>query len=244
MPKMITEVINGKTYHSLAQVSREFGLSTKTVYGRHYRGEHGDDLVRKPKKGRTEKNGVYFEHNGDTYTSINSISQVLGISYNAVKRQYDKYPNPDEFKKHILAFAKSRNQIKEKANAKSDNTPIAKETPVRELRDPSMQKVGALSSLLLSFIGEFTGYTVNVNAFENAYDRGLDLSLDQFLEKSHNEDNHENIISKETLSKISSLEDNNKSLNDKITQLEKLIIDQKSEITGLKTTKKRHWWSK
>mgnify|MGYP004705067369 CR=1 FL=1 len=254
MPKLVSEVINGKTYTSLAQISREFGLSSKTVYGRHYRGEHGAELVRKPIKGATKRHGVYFELDGTEYKSINSISKALGISYTAVKHQFDKNPDPEIFKKNILEFAKTHSKSTTAITSEA-TTPEKSETkqdiiPIQELREPSMQKVGALASLLLSFVGEFTGYKLNVPKFENAYDKGLDLSLSQFIEESDDASPKQNIISTETLSKIEKLESTIKDFQDQFSQYNSIINDQSAEIVDLKetvsklTSPKRHWWSK
>lgn len=259
MPKQISEIINGKKYKSLAAISNDTGISASTLYGRYYRGDRGNDLIRETentasKNSKPTNLNVNVKIKGKTYTSINSIAKDLGISYNYVKKQYDLYPNKKDFEKNVLAFAKFRNattkSVEPKASTNTQTPKTDPETPIRELRTPSIQKVGALSSLLISFIGEFTGYTINVNEFESAYDKGLDLSLDKLLEKSNKEANNQNIISKETLSKISKLEKENQDLQAKLESFEAQMSEQVSTIKKLQgiteelTTKKRRWWSK
>lgn len=255
MPKLVSETINGKEYTSLISIAKAFKISEKTVYARHGNGKHGKDLIAPIKTRKSSHHKVSMKIDNKTYKSLSGIASALQLSYKTVKDIYDNTSTLKEFQNTILAIAKGETSkgIKPKVTKSKKTKPkpkVISTIEIPELRDASVQKVGALSSLLLTFMAEFTGYTVDVNAFENAYDRGLDLSLAQFLSHTDKKEPASNIVSKETITKIADLQSENEKLSARLEKLEESTKSQSKLITTLTNdlkeakTKKKHWWSK
>lgn len=229
------EIINGKPYFSIIDISKEFNLSPSILYNRRNKNYHGNDLIKPVSSLRSNKNMDIIINNQHFY-SINAIAKQLNVSNTAINTRFKKSRTNKSFQAKINALMKSQSHNSnqkstvEKSKIKIVSAKPIVEKPIDELREPTIQKVSALYSLLLKFIGEFTGYSVNVRDFENHYDKGLDLPLSNFITKTDIvKTPNQEIVSKETLEKISSLE---------------------SEITNLKeqikiiSTPKKHWWSK
>lgn len=255
MPKLVSETINGKEYTSLISIAKAFKISEKTIYARHANGKHGTDLIAPSETRTSSHHKVSMKIDNKTYKSLSGIASALQLSYKTVKEIYDNSSTIKEFRNEILAIAKA--EVSTSINPKATKSTKPKPKPeaisavaIPELREASVQKVGALSSLLLTFMAEFTGYTVDVNAFENAYDRGLDLSLAQFLSHTDKKEPVSSIVSRETLTKINDLQSENKKLSARLEKLEESTKSQSELITALANdlkdakTKKKHWWSK
>lgn len=210
-----------------------------------------------------------------TFPNVKSIIDEYNIPQPYVSLWLESSKSANEFAQKVRDYANNNNIIPKsngvtKSTVKYEtpqNENVKSNNPIDELHNPSIQKIGALSNLLIQVISEYTGQKFDISAFESAYDKGIDLKLSQFIKSNADEKSLSQQAKLQAelqdLKKSESSEiENLKSENEKLAeQLQKLTSDfnirktndakQRENLNHILeaisdklSDQKKHWWQK
>lgn len=212
---------------------------------------------------------------GKKFPNVKSIIDEYAIPVPYVSLWLESSKSANEFAQKVSEYADNDNNVPKskgvsEPTVKSEtpqNENVKSNNPIDELHNPSIQKIGALSNLLIQVISEYTGQKFDISAFESAYDKGIDLKLSQFIKSNADEKSLSQQAKLQAelqdLQKSESLEiENLKSENEKLAeQLQKLTSDFNirktndakqrenlnhilESISDKLSDQKKHWWQK